>query len=106
MTIANNNFFSFLLFWNTFGLTIYDETHMMAVARFLIFIGNRFDMIREFLLSETTRSIFKNSTRHVRMEFLQVFREVEGLTEDITGLLNQAPFTLNDEELDLDVHAK
>lgn len=40
------------------------------------------------------------------MEFLQVFREVEGLTEDITGLLNQAPFTLNDEELDLDVHAK
>lgn len=86
---------AFFMFWNDFPF-LYDERHMMTIARFLLF-NNKMEMIEQFLQSETTQMLFRNAPRSIRDQFLELF-----IGQNIApGILQAEPFSMND-ELDLD----
>lgn len=74
LAISNLNYPLLELFWTHFDY-LYDERHLMIIARFLLFLGpaTTGTIIVPFLQSHTTKKIFMNCSKMVRDEFVELF---------------------------------
>jgi hypothetical protein len=100
LAIMNNNIDSFLLFWNNFGY-IYDGSHLLVVARFLIHT-HKLEILEQFLQSQTTRSLFINCDKQMRTEFMGMLKKAQ-LPAAARLALSKEPY-VNSEFLDIDEH--
>jgi hypothetical protein len=74
LALANTNLPLLELFWSHFDY-LYDERHLMTVARYLMFLGpaRTGPLIEPFLMSKTTQRLFLNSPFMLREEFVELF---------------------------------
>jgi len=81
LAIANQNYPLMELFWTHFDY-LYDERHLMTLARFLMFLGpsRTGPLLEPFLQSATTKRLFVNSPQSFRDEFVELF-SAQSMTE-------------------------
>lgn len=63
----------------------------MTLARFLV-NQNKADMVEQFLSSETTKKIFKNTPRSLRDEFIDII----GGFDNAKSIFKEDPYNKND----------
>lgn len=76
LLLINENLSLFLMFWDIYS-HFYDQRDLMTLARFLMFQLSSHSkcrsMIEPFLMSETTKMLYRNCSRPVRDEFVELF---------------------------------
>jgi hypothetical protein len=76
LLMMNENLSLFVMFWDIYS-HFFDQRDLMTLARFLMFQLSQHSkcksMIEPFLMSETTKMLYRNCTRLVRDEFVELF---------------------------------